>query len=511
MVFEFTGKPPACGTPTTFASFTSTLTANTATRSPFTTASFGASFGTGSSLQQNSTTLTPFGTTTTSAQASKDTTPPSEDIPQGDDLMRALKRCATNRQAVFGVRDMNADAVLNEVLGLCDLDAERLMIALREASSEVGMFARAVFNILLQQHPGAWPGSSRPAKAEESVPRWLSGEKRKVSNIPKLLVKKAKQDEMKEKEEGGGQSKGSGINSGLPIDTAADSNTTSTSATPTKPFRFLDLPAEMRNIVYRELLVSKTGYIFLAGRPYTIGETGAQNLQPELRQGLDSDCDSAILGSCKQTYDEAKDILYCENKIIMSFKVEKSNRPFLANTRIGSSSLARITSLTLILDMCSAGSNGAWTHRFFNEQDFEKLVCWRELQLMTALKHLRLTVVERAEPDHPQAMLTQIMERIPATCRVKFGMETDFEKEYVRKVIADVDEPVHKKYYRLDDSYEADVDMLRTIAEDAMATKGSKSGQERDYRFADRSFTSKLGSLAGSEAIDPRYVLGGGS
>ncbi|UJO22030.1 Short chain dehydrogenase asqE [Fulvia fulva] len=511
MVFEFTGNPPAFGRPPTFASFTATPATNKLPRSPFATASFGSSFGGAASLPLNSSTVTPLGITTTHTQASRDDIPPEVEIAQDDDLMRALKRCATNRQAVFGRHDMDADAALNEVLEMCDLDAGRLMEALREANSEIGMFARAVFSTLLQRHSELQPADSatekfekieKIEKIEETVPRWLSGEDRKKSKIPLLVAKKAKQenDEV--------------IISEGPVEELVHATTTpgnAATSSPTKPFRFLDLPAEMRNIVYRKLLVSKTGYIFLAGRPFLDGDTVRQiEANRDLRKGLASDCKPVILGTCNQIYEETKDILYAENKIIMSFKVEKSTKPFLPTQRIDLPSLAQIKSLVLVLDLCSSSSNSSLSHRFLSVQDFVALVCWRELQAMTGLEQLRITCVERGGIDHRQAMLVQVMERIPRACQVTFGAETEFEKEYVKKVIEDADEPHYKSYYNLATSYEADVDMVRKCGEAAMATKGCKNGDERDYRFTDRSF-SNLGSLAGSQAIDPRYVLGGGS
>lgn len=63
-------------------------------------------------------------------------------------------------------------------------------------------------------------------------------------------------------------------------------------------FRFMDLPAEMRNEVYEYLLVLPGG-------------------NPDC-----NNCDTSILQTCKEIYDEAKSILYEENTVECSFWVK---------------------------------------------------------------------------------------------------------------------------------------------------------------------------------------------
>ncbi|KAK5124372.1 hypothetical protein LTR85_001589 [Meristemomyces frigidus] len=61
-------------------------------------------------------------------------------------------------------------------------------------------------------------------------------------------------------------------------------------------FRFFDLPPEMRNIVYRELLIF--------------------TCRPDVSEVVSEErmCDPAILTTCRQAYDEAKSLLYEENR-----------------------------------------------------------------------------------------------------------------------------------------------------------------------------------------------------
>ena len=134
------------------------------------------------------------------------------------------------------------------------------------------------------------------------------------------------------------------------------------------PFRFLDLPPELRNRVYR--------YVFTAEDVY--GETDTWTLLPPLPSNIESYYENsfeedesmlAILQTCKQINGEARTIPFNGN-IIRFTDVQ------IMAEAAGYMDFERISAINCIeLDLSF---------------DYEKIWCWGMLKLFPNLTHLRL-------------------------------------------------------------------------------------------------------------------------
>lgn len=75
-----------------------------------------------------------------------------------------------------------------------------------------------------------------------------------------------------------------------------------------KPFRFLDLPAELRNWVYRDVLAP--GYIGFHERHYSLADQ-------KWRMVRQTTCEADIVVTCRQVHNEAKNIIF-ENTVCVT-------------------------------------------------------------------------------------------------------------------------------------------------------------------------------------------------
>lgn len=269
-------------------------------------------------------------------------------------------------------------------------------------------------------------------------------------------------------------------------------------------FPLMDLPPELRLTIYREHLVSSSGYITLLGTPLGILNKN------KVHAGIST----TLLRVSKTIYHEAKDLLLKENAIIVMADVHVSNHPVIPKYLLPDHILSEVVSMTLVCEMCT----NAASHHAPSLTKFESQMVWRRMQDLTSLKSVRLIIIERAdqkdENEQREEMLACILQRIPSSCTLTYGSDKDEEKAFVELVIMETDEPGKKLYYSYADSYEVDAAIVRKAAEVAMekVEKGCKSGDTMDYRFPKREIVLKPlgGGDGGGEGIDPRFVLGGG-
>lgn len=276
-----------------------------------------------------------------------------------------------------------------------------------------------------------------------------------------------------------------------------------TSRVRAQPLRFLDLPPELRNWVYEELLVSKTGYLSMK-RLGDVDHFKGVKLETHY-----SGCHPAILAACKLVHREAKDILYQMNTIVSTVNAHPGTRPTLQMARFPLSMFPRLTSVVLVVDSIVDGG-------VFRDlpPDYGKMN-WMALQSLTGLKNLRICNVERLgqsqredHQKHKNQLLKEIIERIPADCALAFGAIQGMERKYLDGVVDYQNRRKHVQHYQVTQAQQVDGDVLKACAEGI--NQGIKSGDEKDYFFVNRSM--KIGSLVKEgEGIDPRFVLGGGA
>ncbi|CAK4001433.1 Hypothetical predicted protein [Lecanosticta acicola] len=256
-------------------------------------------------------------------------------------------------------------------------------------------------------------------------------------------------------------------------------------------FRFLDLPAEMRNLVYRELLAPAPGYIGLTHR--------GRSFLGSAKSVRQSHCRPLLLATCKQIHKEAAGIMYQENTVMICAKACMTNHPMIRKELLPDPVLSKLTSLVLVLE-----------NRVYHQMRRRDMdgVHWKQIQDMTALKKIRICIVEpKGTPDVEKVwMLEHIMERIPADCSVSFEARRGFEDDFVQEVL---DKWEQKPMLRQSDATEVDEAVLKRLASQVKGQKGCKSGDPHDYRFPKRGIP-QLGQLGGDVGeVDPGIVLGG--
>lgn len=266
------------------------------------------------------------------------------------------------------------------------------------------------------------------------------------------------------------------------------------------PFRFLDLPAEMRNLIYRELLSPAPGYIRLLTLQHSIKTTDGRPAYSRRTK-----CQPLVLASCKQAYKEAVDIMYQENTVVICAQICNGNYPIINKRLLPDHVLPKLTSVVLVVE------NG--TTSVANRPDF-KTVHWKQLQELTALQELRICMVERKDrPEkEKQWILEHIIERIPASCKISFEAQGGIEDGFVQEVLDEWE--AFKEHRGLDaaDAIEVDEADLKRMALQAHANveQGVKSGDPHDYRFPRRGIPQLVPLGDGTSIIDPSIVLGGG-
>lgn len=215
-----------------------------------------------------------------------------------------------------------------------------------------------------------------------------------------------------------------------------------------EPFRFLDLPAELRNRVYRLCLVP-TGFLSLQSCAHQV----PLGTYPALTLG--------ILSTNKQIAEEAKDIIF-ENTVVANMILFAHTKPIVHRSQMPWHVLSSLTKLTLIVE----GHNTD--------------VDWTPLQALTSLKVLRVATIQDGDSDKTDALvplLERIIPRVPRDCIMDYGCRPGEETKHIRdkinRIAADANR-AHSDKYR-----ETDTSVLKAAAEKLgeEIEPGSKSGE----------------------------------
>ncbi|OJD32266.1 uncharacterized protein BKCO1_3900065 [Diplodia corticola] len=230
---------------------------------------------------------------------------------------------------------------------------------------------------------------------------------------------------------------------------------------PLKPFRLLDLPAELRLRIYEHALTAPDKAI----RVYYSYEKNRIN--PALSLSL--------LRTCRQVYAEARDVLFQENTVFIHADVHRIGNPVIGASQLPPPALSSIRRLFVVVDIIDSSHASSYAHADF-----------RPFQAMVRLRHLRIAAIDDAEPPPGREparrqrglegctrLLSCLIERVPATCKLEYAAASGPEKQFVAP------------WCNLSPNcilHEVTRDALMRAAAYSQAEQGCKSGSDADWR-----------------------------
>jgi hypothetical protein len=228
------------------------------------------------------------------------------------------------------------------------------------------------------------------------------------------------------------------------------------------PFRFLDLPLELRRLVYNQALISPDKTLQLPHRGRVRQRSGTQILA------------IGLLGTCSQIRGEASSTHYEANTFLAVAKatITGYEYPAMGRKSIPSHIQPRIEHMFLVFEVLDGGTN-------YNHCDF------RQLQGFTGLRTVRIAIITYQNwtswtKDWAE-VLCHAIQRVPAGCEVGFGSRSDVERDFIRKNIRpSLWLPEAVRHYG--GAVELNEDVLGGIAKGLSCVQGSKSGTDYDYR-----------------------------
>jgi hypothetical protein len=177
-----------------------------------------------------------------------------------------------------------------------------------------------------------------------------------------------------------------------------------------KPFNFMGLAPELRNRVYRHALVP--------------GTISLRSCSHHLPAGTNPATAAGLLSVNRLCNREAQGFLL-ENHFIVNVLVAKGTRSVIHRAQLPTHILPHLKSMTFVLDMTEGPTS-------FNCD-------WRQLQALTSLSLLRITVIDNSEQTrwlpHLTGVLSEIVMRVPADCKIEYGCITEEEDEHVGTMI----------------------------------------------------------------------------
>ncbi|TKA69949.1 hypothetical protein B0A55_11163 [Friedmanniomyces simplex] len=219
---------------------------------------------------------------------------------------------------------------------------------------------------------------------------------------------------------------------------------------PTSPagtFRFLELPAELRNWIYQETIV--------------LGEVRLRSCHHFLPYSVTPSPTLGVSAVCKQINKETKDLIF-ENTFIVDGLVDAGRGRMFHSQILPNHILTKLTSLTIIFNLRSPNGD------------------WRQLRPMTGLRRLTICGFDSTALGlgryHGRwgTVLRNVLESVPGKCKILFGPRTAAENQHLHSMTRAVIEQDGRE----DAVARVDTTELKLLASEVAVTvvKGSKSG-----------------------------------
>ncbi|SMR49081.1 unnamed protein product [Zymoseptoria tritici ST99CH_3D1] len=175
--------------------------------------------------------------------------------------------------------------------------------------------------------------------------------------------------------------------------------------TTTEPVcHLLQLPAELRNRIYEDVL--SPGVLWL-----TRNATKRFAIEPRISP--------QILQTCSRIYNEAKNLIYTDNEVILSIDAHDTFAPVINESRLPQHALEKLQHVTLIVD-CTASLKVSLEGVDFTF--LEALVSLRTLRLGFVL-YRGVYFIEKGFEMDLQHLMVQILLRVPATTHIECHFE----------------------------------------------------------------------------------------